>query len=304
MIAALLLTAVLATVGYLVAKGMVIGGVTCAPVLAYGDDATPSSFVVMGSAVYEYAAEESDEWSRVPPVLPGKYRVRAVTERSFGRVSYSAPTPFTIEPRKVTVTVSEDSVPYGAMPTVSVELREGDQVDAVSLEFENLAISPNTPVHISKKTIRIVNADGVDVTSAYELTTLDKVVAVVPRPITVSTGSAEKEYDGAPLTAEKWSIVEGALVEGDTVETRFPSAVNVTGEAAVNQPVELVIRNADGEDVTHFYNVTGQWGSLTVKPRPVSVRTQPLNWTYLSPKVPDAGTAELDESTPLPDGYR
>ena len=125
LIVALVVTAILATGGCLFAKGMVFGGVTCAPAMDYGDTANPSCFVFWGSADYQYAAEGSEEWSSEPPVLPGKYMVRAVTSRTFGGTYYSDPTHFTIRPKKITVTVREDSIPYGGVPTVTAELREG-----------------------------------------------------------------------------------------------------------------------------------------------------------------------------------
>ena len=305
LIVALVVTAILATGGCLFAKGMVFGGVTCAPAMDYGDTANPSCFVFWGSADYQYAAEGSEEWSSEPPVLPGKYMVRAVTSRTFGGTYYSDPTHFTIRPKKITVTVREDSIPYGGVPTVTAELREGDRIEGVSLEFNNLALSPNTPVHISAKTIRIVNEKGEDVTSAYELTTLDKVVAVVPRPITITTADGVKEYDGAPLLAEQGSLTEGSLIEGDTLTVGgFPSSViSVTEEAVENSASEIVIRNADGEEVTNFYNVTTLWGSLTVKPRSLSVKTENLSWTYLRDRTPVAGDPTVGEDTPLPEGH-
>lgn len=304
LIVALVLMTVFMTAGYLVAKGAVIGGVTCAPVMAYGDDANPTVTVLMGSADYEYAPEGSDEWVKDAPTMPGKYRVRAVTKRSFGRVSYSEPTAFTIQPKRVTVTVSESAIAYGATPTVSAELSPGDRVESVSLEFENLAVSPNTPVHISKETIRIVNESGKDVTSAYELTTLDRVVAIVPRPITVVTESGEREYDGTPVAFDSWTLAEGSLVEGDTLEMTFDhSAIFISEEAVENKATDMVIRNADGEDVTHFYSITPQWGSLVVKPRPLTVTTPDQSWTYVKEKAPAAGEIAV-VGTPLPEGHR
>ena len=302
LIVAILLTAVLATGGYLVAKGMVIGGVTCPPVLEYGDDINPTSFVVMGSAVYEYAAEGEDVWSQTPPVLPGKYQVRAVTTRSFGIVDHSRVTPFVIQPRKVTVTVTEDSIPYGGTPTISVELSFGDRVETVSLEFENLEISPNTPVHISKETIRIVNVNGEDVTSAYELNTVDKIVAVVPRPITLSSESAAKVYDGTALSAPRWALKEGTLMEGDTLEVVLDRSVTYVSEGNVeNSASTLVIKNAKGQEVTNFYAVTTEWGTLSIQHALVSVATEDKGWQYGDSK-PNYGQLQLLE-TPLPAGH-
>ena len=191
LIAFVLIVTALATGGYLFARGMVLGGVTCPPVVSYGDAMEPSSYVVLGSAVYEYAQEGDEEWSSTPPTMPGRYQVRAVTQRSFGRVSYSKPTSFTVERRKVVATVKEDAIPYGDTPTVSIDLGAGDSVAAVSLEYNNLSLNP-TLVHISKDTIRIVNQNGDDVTAAYEITPQDKLVNVKERPITLKTGGSSK----------------------------------------------------------------------------------------------------------------
>lgn len=305
LIVAVLIVAALATVGYLFAKGMMIGGVTCAPVVSYGDEMAPSSIVVMGNASYEYAAEGSEDWSTNPPSLPGRYRVRAVTQRSFGLVSYSKPTAFTVERRRVTVTVKEDSIPYGDMPTAVADLGEGDRFDYVELIFENdgkVFLNP-TMVKVAKDTIRIVNQNGEDVTSAYEIATQDKLVDVVKRPITLETKGATKVYDGTPLSSGEYSVTAGSLMAGDVwghllLETKV---TYVTEGVVENRPTgEIKVYNTEGMDVTDYYDITLNCGTLEILPFDIVIKTNSAEWMY-GPKI--LAELELTEDPILPAGH-
>ena len=63
----------------------------------------------------------------------------------------------------------------------------------------------------------IRNADGKDVTSQFKsITTEDGTLEVTKRPITLTSGTASKAYDGTPLTKEEVTM-EGELAEGDSI---------------------------------------------------------------------------------------
>ena len=300
LIVAVLLIAFVATGGYLFARGLVIGGVTCAPVVSYGDDMQPSAQVLFGSAVYEYAPEGSEEWTENIPIMPGRYQVRAVTKRSFGFVSRSNATLFTIQPRKTLVTILEAELPYGGTPTVTGDLREGDRVEASGLKYNNLTLNP-TLIHIPQDNIRITNADGEDVTMAYEITTKDKVVDIVPRSITVTVPSVSKPYDGSPLTSVEWSISEGSLVEGDMLDLTFAASVTFVTEGAVeNRPTIAGITNAEGKDIHTHYNVTLVCGTLKIEPYELTFATNsPDPWMYGFP----AAELKIEGELTLPAGH-
>ncbi|MBR2829758.1 MAG: hypothetical protein IKE68_04330 [Solobacterium sp.] len=98
--------------------------------------------------------------------------------------------------------------------------------------------------------------------------------------VTLSAPSADKVYDGEPLTAAPDMLVEG--LPGD-----FSADVTVEGSqtdagTSENAIIQYVIRNEAGEDVTdHFSVIHTVNGTLTVEPAPITI------WTGSAAKVYD-----------------
>ena len=108
--------------------------------------------------------------------------------------------------------------------------------------------------------------NGVDVTHLVDIRTYDGELIIGPRSITITASSDSKEYNGAPLMSNGFSITEGMLALGKTVDSL---TVSVTGQqtdpgTSANVPSEAVIHNADGRDVTSNYDISYANGSLTV----------------------------------------
>ncbi len=85
---------------------------------------------------------------------------------------------------------------------------------------------------------------------------------VVPAELVITAGSAEKTYDGTPLTSNTWTNT--ALVGSDSVASVVVqgSATNV-GDAGVNSASDAVIKNGE-ETVTTNYRITYNTGKLTI----------------------------------------
>lgn len=107
-----------------------------------------------------------------------------------------------------------------------------------------------------------------------------------------STESAEKFYDGTPLTCNKYNITEnvpenftveikvnGILEECDFYDNEYGEVIRLaTGET--ENTAEVKIFNAQGEDVTHLVDIKADFGTLTVFPRPVTFETNSHVWEY------------------------
>ena len=107
-----------------------------------------------------------------------------------------------------------------------------------------------------------------------------------------STESAEKFYDGTPLTCNKYNITEnvpenftveikvnGILEECDFYDNEYGEVIRLaTGET--ENTAEVKIFNAQGEDVTHLVDIKADFGTLTVFPRPVAFETNSHVWEY------------------------
>ena len=119
----------------------------------------------------------------------------------------------------------------------------------------------------NKLTVKILDQNGVNVTDAgYEIQVDTGTLTVTPRPITVRSGSAEKLYDGTPLTYKMFEVVEGSLAPGEYFGSR-----NFTGsQTAVGSSgnwFTMGIRN-NKKDTTRNYKITYEYGTLTVHENP------------------------------------
>lgn len=112
----------------------------------------------------------------------------------------------------------------------------------------------------------VTAADGTDVTKNYEFTFSNGTLVILPRVITIRTDSAQKVYDGTPLSCSTYSIVGGSLLEGDWLELVCTSITEVG--YCENYAVECTIyrKEADGSQrvMTNCYQIRFDYGTLKV----------------------------------------
>ncbi|GEM_PF-1491587 len=113
-------------------------------------------------------------------------------------------------------------------------------------------------------TVKITDRHGKDVTDAYDLNLIFGELRVKPKPAAFRSGSAEKEYDGKPLTYYKASLTSDPLCEGDTWQAIVTGAQTDVGTSP--NFFSVIISDAAGNDVTHNYDVTYTQGTLSVNP--------------------------------------
>ena len=103
------------------------------------------------------------------------------------------------------------------------------------------------------------------------------------KDITIETGSASKKYDGKPLSDEDdLSIVSGELNDGDMLvcnTTKPVSSITNAGSIS-NVLTPKIIDSTTDEDHTANYNITVNYGALTVNKRPVTLKSDDKNWNY------------------------
>ena len=113
--------------------------------------------------------------------------------------------------------------------------------------------------------IIIEDSEGNEVTFNYLINVIEGTITVTKRPVTIRTGSDSKEYDGSPLTCDEWEIVSATNVLED-----HELSVVVSGEITevgteLNSVAEVSIKDSEGKDVGHNYEITVQPGTLSVK---------------------------------------
>ena len=274
------LTAIAAAVialvlGFLFMVGTFIGAAKCED-FVYGNDPQCAAKAFLSDTRYQFAPADGEMvWSDTMPTLPGQYRIRAVSQNGFGMPKYSEVMTATLLKREMTIKINAASVTYGdpvldaAKEHTEVEgLASGDRV--AELEY-SISKDETGKYTVSVKSVRIENSAGEEVTACYAITAVDGIVAVTPRPITVSAKDAKKEYDGQQWNAGTAELTDGTLAYEDRLCVTFSASPAEAGTYRLTP--ECAVLNEAGEDVTAWYKITVQEGTLTVIPRSITVST-------------------------------
>ena len=138
-----------------------------------------------------------------------------------------------------------------------------------------------------------------DVSQYYEVTYSEGILEIQPRPITVTTPSGEWMYDAAEHRGDiAFEITAGNLLAGHTAEIASPGTV-IYNAGTIPNEIRLRIMN-DEWDVTHNYQITYEYGTLTVTKRPITVRVSSVYLTYDGqPHVSASLTIAHDSPYPL-----
>lgn len=177
-----------------------------------------------------------------------------------------------VTPRKIQVDFASKRKTYDGQPLSSSEweitgrykLVSGHTLDAVCLASITEVGSVENSADIS-----IYNASGADVTSQYELEVSPGKLTVEPRLITITTDSAQKQYDGLPLFANGWDITSGSVASGHQMEVVLGDSIVEVGKKY--NEAEILIKDEKGIDVTDQYKVVLKKGALEVLGRPLYI---------------------------------
>ena len=165
-----------------------------------------------------------------------------------------------------------DGKPHRAEITVS-RLPKGYTLESAESETAVTDVTEE-PVAVTADNLVIKNAKGEDVTSKLNIRYVDGKISVVPAELTVTTLSAEKEYDGEELTA-KGSV--SGLVGDETVSFMVTGSQTDTGESENSYQLQW-----NGSAKIGNYTVTENLGTLKVteSTRQITVTTEGGAFVY------------------------
>ena len=124
--------------------------------------------------------------------------------------------------------------------------------------------------------LKLYDADGEDISDKFKIEySGTDTLHVYLYTLTVSTGSAEKTYDGAPLSCEEYTVT--GLQDGDVAEVTVIGKNNGVGTTKNNYTVK-VLRN--GVDVTYEYDLKSNMGDLKVNAIPMTVTAESAEKTW------------------------
>ena len=171
---------------------------------------------------------------------------------------------------------------YDKWELVTGELRENHRAEVIVSGAQcEVGESPN---YISAT---ISDDNGADVTEYYQIEYQPGTLKVVSNAITVKSADAVKIYDGAPLVAENYELIEGELAEGHSIVAAFGASITQVGTA--ENAMTVAVTDSDGRDVTANYNITVVNGTLEVTKRQVVFTSSSSSMVY------DGTTLKLEE---------
>lgn len=259
--------------GLLATRGIVYGGESGALEIVYGTELECDAKAFMGSTYYEFYDPATGVWSQNFPAAPGTYKIRATAKATFGK-RHGEEREFIVNKKTITLKVAESRLVYGDTPTLQAEFAAGDSATS-NFEYTGL-LTDNVQVTPIQSSVRILNAEGKDVTAFYTVSVEQTSITFDRRAVTFATNSAQKIYDGTPLTAQGYELTGGTLgsVNGRTDIVTFNCETSaIDGGSSVANEAEFTIYNPDGLNVTEYYALSHNWGTLTVNKRPITVKT-------------------------------
>ena len=111
----------------------------------------------------------------------------------------------------------------------------------------------------------IRDAAGNDVTSQFEVTTVDGKLTIAKRDVTIKPAKVSKEYDGTPLVATAFEVVSGSFAEGEGIESCTYAGQQIQVGTS-KSTIETVTPKAN-TNLDKNYNLTKAPGALTVTDR-------------------------------------
>ena len=178
------------------------------------------------------------------------------------------PGKLSVSPRSLYITTGSAKRSYDGTPLVndtwtitSGALNSGETISLVGVtEVTEIGKTPN------QLTFVIRDASGRDITDRYDIRFTYGTLTVDPRKITIMTGSAQKTYDGLPLTSDAWTLINGSLCTGHTLSI-VGSSRTLKGMSENSLISYAIYQDVNGVkvDVTDCYQLTYSCGTLTVK---------------------------------------
>lgn len=186
----------------------------------------------------------------------------------------------TIKQRRLIVYSQSKEKRYDGTPLVSdtITVTGGSFVEGHTLVCDSVTSITLPGEQNILPSYSIIDENGADVTAQYTVSERLGTLFVLPVPVTIATGSAQKQYDGLPLSSNVWQHTSGELLKGHTLKVAC-----ITSETEVGDHENLAdvrIYDEKGEDVTQLYEIIIEPGILAVQPLVLHVSTGSASKEY------------------------
>lgn len=186
----------------------------------------------------------------------------------------------TVDARPIEITTADAQKEYDGTPLSdhTYEITAGSLVFGHQLKLTSFAEQRDVGTMENNAEISVLDESGCDVSANYRITLHSGTLTVEPRPITLRSDSATKQYDGTPLRASNVALVEGSLAKGHELQFTNQSQQTDVGES--KNIFTCIVNDASGQDVTANYEITYEYGSLNVTPIVLVFRTGSAEKVY------------------------
>ncbi len=185
----------------------------------------------------------------------------------------SEPREVSVLPRPLILSTDDATKVYDGEPLTSehYELMEGTLAEGERLELSFPSLQTDAGECKNLPVCKVYAEDGTDVTQYYDVTVHSGTLKVLPRPLTVKTGSETWIYDGLSHRYDvPGSFEVSGLADGQTAFVK--DAVELTDITDTQEEVgyrenvlTIGVSDADENDVTQNYEITYEYGKLRIK---------------------------------------
>ena len=169
-----------------------------------------------------------------------------------------------IEPRKVTLTSGSGSKVYDGKPLTKPEVTCEDAV----FKSEVTEIKATGSItDFGEVTNTITYNEGANFKADnYEITTTEGKLTITKRSVTLTSETANKVYDGTPLTKPEVTVTGDGFVTGEVTDIKATGTVTNVGEVT-----NTITYNEGTNFKADNYEITTTEGKLTITKRPVTL---------------------------------
>ncbi|MBQ9059480.1 MAG: InlB B-repeat-containing protein [Atopobiaceae bacterium] len=179
--------------------------------------------------------------------------------------------------------------------THSIQVQTANNFDGARIEYstDQLTWSTTAPDFVDATADEgvVVYVRVVDTASGEVVASTNATVRIVPRPITITTESATKTYDGQPLSSASYEV--SGLVDGETV-----SVATTGSQTRVGGSYNTYVINWDGTAKQSNYRIARETlGELVVRDAPTVAAPPQTDVPAPAPTAPTGGTSTTAGTT-------
>ena len=198
-----------------------------------------------------------------------------------------------ISEKTITVTAASGSKKYDGTPLTNngFSCTEGVLVpgDVLTAVVEGSATNVGDEGKNVVKSYKVMRG-GADVTGNYTFTdSVDGKLTILPRTVTLTSETASKEYDGAPLTRPDVSVTGDGFVSGEVTGITATGSVTYVSDGTVENTITYTTGAAFREENYEITKIPGKL-SITQSSNAIVITTASRSREYNGKKLLDSQT--------------